>query len=171
MDDKMDEVKVVIEEPDSGDVEAMAALFKEDMDALGVETKVADQLEVARAAVDGMAGDQKSCLCWVARVGQGEEEESFVGGVLLANFNWSLKFAGRALWIEALYVTPRARRRGIGVMLIDRVLDWSEDNGVRGIDLEAYRGNTPASILYRSFGFRRLGRERFYYRVEGSGYL
>ncbi len=158
---------VVIEAPDDEDVSALAELFKEDMDDLGVETSIEDQCTVAQAAVDGMASDPPECLCWVARFGDDQE----IGGLVLANFNWSLKFAGRALWIEALYVTPRARRRGIGVRLIDTVLDWAEENGIRGIDLEAYRGNTPASILYRSFGFHRLGRERFYFRVEGSGYL
>ena len=159
--------EVAIEEPAADDVAAIAGLFKEDMDALGVDTKLEDQREVARAVVEGMASSPRECLCWVARFG----EDRQVGGLVLANFNWSLKFAGRALWIEALYVTPAARRRGIGAMLVEHVLDWSEEHGIRGIDLEAYRGNTPASILYRSIGFRRLGRERFYYRVEGSGYL
>jgi ribosomal protein S18 acetylase RimI-like enzyme len=50
-------------------------------------------------------------------------------------------------------------------------LDWAEDNEIRGVDLEAYRGNTPASILYRSVGFHRLGRERFYYRIGEAEYL
>ena len=163
--------EVVIEAPQMEDVDALAVLFKEDMDDLGVETSLEDQREVARAVVEGMTSDSPQCLCWVARVPIGEDGAPEIGGLVLANFNWSIKFAGRALWIEALYVTPRTRRRGLGAELVEVILDWAEENGIRGIDLEAYRGNTPASILYRSFGFRRLGRERFYFRVEGSGYL
>ena len=44
---------------------------------------------------------------------------------------------------------------------MDALLDWAEENGIEGIDLESYRLNAPASILYRTLGFRRLGRERF----------
>lgn len=161
--------EVVIDEPTTEDVDAMARLFKEDMDALGVETSLEDQEAVAASVVDAMSADPPECLCWVARLEL--DGEPAIGGLVLANFNWSLKFAGRALWIEALYVTPRARRRGIGAQLVERTLDWAEAHGIRGIDLEAYRGNTPASVLYRSLGFHRLGRERFYFRVEGDGYL
>lgn len=159
--------QVVIEEPTDADAAAIAGLFKEDMDDLGVQTSLDDQIEVAKAAIEGMNATPRHCLCWVARVGDDRE----MGGVVFANFNWSLKFAGRALWLEELYVTPSARRRGIGARLVEQVLDWAESHDIKGIDLEAYRGNTPASILYRSFGFRRLGRERFYFRLQGSGYL
>ncbi len=160
--------EIVIDEPTGADVDVMAELFKEDMDALGVDTRLEMQREVARAVVEEATSRPPQCLCWVARV---RGEESQIGGLILANFNWSLKFAGRALWIETLYVTPTQRRKGIGARLVETMLDWAEEQEIRGVDLEAYRGNTPASILYRSLGFRRLGRERFYFRIEGSGYL
>jgi ribosomal protein S18 acetylase RimI-like enzyme len=161
------QVDVIIEMPERADIAAMAQLFKQDMDDLGVEVDLEELKVVAEAAVEGGSPDNPDCLCWVARLESGGDAL----GVVLANFNWSLKFAGRALWIEELYVAPEARRRGIGRMLVERVLDYAEAEGIRGVDLEAYRGNTPASILYRSLGFYRLGRERFYYKVEGSGYL
>lgn len=153
--------------PGADETAAIADLFEEDMDDLGVETSREDLKEIAHQVVDGMSASPPECLCWVARRGADRE----IVGVVLANFNWSLKFAGRSLWIETLYVTPSARRNGIGRGLVEHLLDWAEAHEIRGIDLEAYRGNTPASILYRSLGFHRLGRERFYYRVEGSGYL
>lgn len=159
--------EVAIEAPTSEDIEAVTDLFEEDMSDLGVETSRDDLAEVAGRVVDAMAEDPPECLCWVAR----DQADQQVVGVVLANFNWSLKFAGRALWIETLYVTPSARRRGIGRGLVEHLLEWAEQHDIRGIDLEAYRGNTPASILYRSLGFHRLGRERFYYRVEGAEYL
>ena len=82
-------------------------------------------------------------------------------GVLFAHTYWSAKHGGRAVWLEQLYVRPTARRLGMGRLLVNALLDWAEVNGIRGIDLESYRLNAPASILYRSMGFRRLGRERF----------
>lgn len=158
---------VIIEMPGGDDIPVIARLFKQDMDDLGVETSLEDLERVAEAAVGYRDQEHPECLCWVARL----QPEGDPVGVVLANFNWSLKFAGRSLWIEELYVSPEARRRGLGRLLVEKVLDYAEEQGIRGIDLEAYRGNTPASILYRSLGFYRLGRERFYYRVEGSGYL
>ena len=161
------QTQLTIDAPQSDDAACLARLFKEDMDDLGVETKLEELEEVADAVIDGMAQRPRRCLCWVARSGEVGE----VVGVVLANFNWSLKFAGRSLWIETLYVTPSARRRGLGAELVEHLLDWAEAHEIKGIDLEAYQGNTPASILYRSFGFERLGRERFYFRLQGSGYL
>lgn len=158
---------ISIDEPRPEDVDRIGTLFEEDMADLGVETDSDDLRELARSVTEGMAQDPAECLCWVAR----RPSDDQVVGLVLANFNWSVKFGGRSLWIETLYVTPDARRRGLGRALVEQLLDWAEQHDIRGIDLEAYRGNTPASILYRTLGFHRLGRERFYYRLEGSEYL
>ena len=81
--------------------------------------------------------------------------------MILVNFYQSIKFGGPSLWIEGLYVSPAVRRRGVGHALVDFVIDWGEANGFLGIDLEAYQHNTPAAVLYRTLGFRRLNRSRF----------
>ena len=151
----------VIERPEGRDVERLATFFYEDMKNLGVDTSLASQKEVAQGVVERT---DPQCQCWVIRA----TSEGEARGVVVANGNWSIKFGGRSLWIESLYVDPQARRRGYGRRLVEFVLDWAEEHGIKGIDLEAYRGNTPASILYRSLGFYRLGRERFYYRLSGE---
>lgn len=145
----------------------MARLFGEDMSDLRVDVTHQQMVELATRVVEDLESESPGCVCWVARDLELDEPV----GVVLANFEWSLKFAGRALWIEELYVTPSARRRGLGRMLVEFLLDWAEDNDIAGIDLEAYQGNTPASILYRSIGFHRLGRERFYYRLGPDEFL
>jgi ribosomal protein S18 acetylase RimI-like enzyme len=152
-----------IERPSEADVPAVAGLFREDMTHLGVDTDREDLEQLAAWIVDAMRGDPPACLCWVAR----REKNAELIGVIVANFHWSLKFAGRSLWIEELYVTPDARREGFGRALVDRVVEYAQEHDLRGIDLEAYQGNTPASVLYRTAGFRRLGRERFY-RIIGD---
>ena len=48
----------------------------------------------------------------------------------------------------------------------DIMLDWAEERGVLGVDIEAYHRNTPASVLYRTSGFWRLGRERFHLKLD-----
>lgn len=157
----------IIETPEPRDVEALARMFKEDMDDLRVDVDLDDLTQLARDVIRGSDEGDPEKLCWIARLEEGGEAV----GVVLANLNYSLKFAGRALWIEELYVTPKGRRKGLGRLLVEHLLDWAEDNDIRGIDLEAYQGNTPASILYRSLGFHRLGRERFYYRLGEEEFL
>lgn len=163
----MDNSEIVYDAPTPADISRIGQLFYEDMTDLGVGITDDDMARLAAHVVEAGDADEPSFLCRVARPAPGEPP----CGVVLANFNWSLKFAGRALWIEELYVTPDYRRRGIGHALVDVVLDYAEAHGFRGIDIEAYQGNTPASILYRTMGFHRLGRERFYYRLGEQEFL
>ena len=158
---------VVYGEPTVDDVDAIAELFVEDMTDLGMDTSMDAMRGLVESIVEDLQSSDPQCVCWVARPGESQPP----CGVVLANFNWSLKFGGRALWIEEMYVTPAHRRRGIGRALVDRVLDYAEAHGFHGIDLEAYQGNTSASVLYRTMGFHRLGRERFYFHLGDQQYL
>lgn len=164
---QVDRTQIIYDAPTPADSERIGRLFYEDMTDLGVGITAEDMAQLAAQIVAQSEAPEPSFLCRVARPGAGAEP----CGVVLANFNWSLKFAGRALWIEELYVTPDYRRLGIGRALVDVVLDYAERHGFRGIDIEAYQGNTPASILYRTMGFHRLGRERFYYRLGAQEFL
>ena len=87
--------------------------------------------------------------------------EGAVSGVLLASSFFSLKVNGRALWIEALFVKPEYRRRGVARALVEHLLDWAEGASYQGIELESYGMNTAASILFRDLDFKRLARERY----------
>jgi len=156
-----------VDRPKPEDATAVAELFHEDMTHLGLEADPADLEELASAIIEGALQDPPGCLCWVART----RADGPAVGVIFANFHWSLKFAGRSLWIEELYVTPDERRQGLGRALVDRVVEYAGDHDIDGIDLEAYQGNTPASVLYRTAGFHRLGRERFYRRIGDSDFL
>lgn len=163
----MDKPEILYDAPTLADIKRIGQLFFEDMTDLGVGITDEDMFRLATHVVEGSMAEEPSFLCRVARPGPGVEP----CGVVLANFNWSLKFAGRAMWIEELYVTPDFRRMGIGRELVDVVLDYADQHGFRGIDIEAYQGNTPASVLYRTMGFHRLGRERFYYRLGPQEFL
>lgn len=154
---------VRIEDPCLSDCPALGRLFLEDMRHLGVEVSLESLETLAENVVRALDQDPRPLLCRVARIVEADGSVQTVG-VLLAHYFYSLKFGGRALWIEELYVSPIARRKGIGRLLVEDLLDFAETkNDILGIDLEAYHGNTPASILYRSLGFQRLGRERFSY--------
>jgi len=156
-----------VDEPVEEDAPDVAELFHEDIQHLGVDAERDRLEELAERIIHSSMEDPPDCLCWVAR----RDREGRAVGVIVANFNWSLKFAGRSLWIEELYVTPDQRRQGLGRALVDRVVEYARNHDITGIDLEAYQGNTPASVLYRTAGFHRLGRERFYRRIGDGEFL
>ncbi len=142
--------------PHLDDRTRIAEMLSGDMHDLGLNRSTEELLEVA----DLILSDQgRSSFCRVVRP-KGKDEAV---GLVLANVLFSPKFAGKALWLENLYVDPQWRRNGLGRRLVEYTLDWAETHGIKGIDLEAYQGNTPAAILYRSLGFERLSRERFWF--------
>jgi len=62
-----------------------------------------------------------------------------------------------------LAVAPEARRRGVGALLLERLLAEAEKSGVRAVFLEVRASNDRAIALYRRRGFREVGRRRDYY--------
>lgn len=139
------------------DREAVVSLFAEDLTDLKLPV---DPVALSNV-YDALIGDARAVVLVVRDAPGG-----IAVGVLVASRIASVKFSGWSLWIEELYVARRARQRGLGRHLVLHLLDMARAENVRGIDLEAYHGNAPAALLYRSLGFRRLGRERFFYRLE-----
>ncbi|GEM_PF-1346555 len=150
-------LEAIVEEAIPTDRAAVVDLFAEDLAYLRMDV----DLEALARVFDSMLVDPRAVVL-VAR----EKEGGQAAGVLVASRMLSVKFAGRALWIEELYVGKHARRRGYGRDLVEGLMDLAEDWGIRGIDLEAYHGNDAAALLYRSLGFMRLGRERFSYTFD-----
>jgi ribosomal-protein-alanine N-acetyltransferase len=66
--------------------------------------------------------------------------------------------------IADLAVAPTARRRGIGGVLLDRVLAEAMESGARALYLEVRESNSAARALYQSRGFDMVGRRRGYYQ-------
>ena len=155
----MDEI--IIELAVAGDCDTLAAMYSADMQELGVNQTPEDLRRLVSTSLENQGSHS---FTWVARVSDGA-----IAGVLLAAPFWSLKVAGRALWIEELYVPAEYRRRGIARQLVDFCMDWADDNGFEGVELEAYRMNTAASCLYRALGFRRLAHERYCFHFEVDG--
>lgn len=147
-----------IEQARTDDAEAVIDLFIEDLTELRAPVGERDAL---LRVFHGLLAEPRATVLVVRHIASGRAV-----GVLVANEILSVKFAGRSLWIEELYVGLRWRRNGLGRMMVEALLDQARDVGVRGIDLEAYQGNAPAAMLYRALGFRRLGRERFHYRFD-----
>lgn len=59
--------------------------------------------------------------------------------------------------ITAMWVDPRFRKRGIGDLLIKRILEWAQENDYSECRLWVTEVNAAAQRLYKRNGFRRTG--------------
>jgi ribosomal-protein-alanine N-acetyltransferase len=66
--------------------------------------------------------------------------------------------------VATLAVAPRARRLGVGSLLLDSAIDAAKGRGVAAVYLEVRASNSAAKQLYASRGFREIGIRRNYYR-------
>ena len=60
-------------------------------------------------------------------------------------------------------VSPERRRRGIAMMLLERLFELTAGRGHRGYTLEVRVSNVEAIALYERLGFRARGVRRGYY--------
>ena len=73
--------------------------------------------------------------------------------------------------IANVAVAPAARRRGIGAVLLDRILDIAATFGARSVFLEVRESNEAAQKLYESRRFAVAGRRKAYYRKPSEDAL
>ena len=65
--------------------------------------------------------------------------------------------------IQRIAVLPAYRRQGIARKLMDAMMISARRKGARAMALEVRESNRAAVNLYRSAGFREIGRRRGYY--------
>ena len=80
----------------------------------------------------------------------------------LAGFSCLMSFADEGEILN-IAVKTSARKRGIGQLLMDAMLNEGTANGVRDFYLEVRESNTAARHLYEKNGFLILGVRRRYY--------
>ena len=148
----------VITAPDAADIPQLMEMFRVDLESLRLP---ADSDRLRDTAEQLIAADPDRSHVRVARSALGLP----AAGVMVAHRWVSVKFSGPAFWIETLFVSKSLRRQGMGRRMVEDLIEHCRATGARGIDLESYQMNAPASYLYRSLGFRRIGRERYSFRV------
>jgi [ribosomal protein S18]-alanine N-acetyltransferase len=120
--------------------------------------------------IDGILAIQTACpeiAQWTERdyerVARGEmagwvgEEESSVLGFLVA------RRVVNEIEILNFAVSPEARRRGIGAMLLRETLTWGGTFGAAQVILEVRASNCAALRFYERHNFRVVGRRARYY--------
>ena len=70
----------------------------------------------------------------------------------------------RRLWIlNDLYVSPNARKKGIGEALMERARQWAVETGAEGLSLETAVDNRTAQRLYEKLGYKK---DEVYFRYN-----
>lgn len=94
----------------------------------------------------------ESISIWVAKTG-----EKLAGYMLLQHVAGEME-------LHTIAVAEDLRRRGIGMRLMEHMLEESRRLGVNRIFLQVRPSNAAARRLYEKFGFRAVGIRRAYYR-------
>jgi ribosomal protein S18 acetylase RimI-like enzyme len=114
------------------------------------------------AASLGKAGAMTSTADDIERFGFGDRPRfeallAFDGdepvGLAVYFFEFSTWRGRPGVYVQDLYVAPRARGRGLGRELMDAVRQRSATLGGRYVKLSVYDGNPAAIGFYRSLGF------------------
>ena len=63
----------------------------------------------------------------------------------------------RTVSLYSMFVTRRARRRGVGAALVQAGVAWAASIGAERVTLMVIEGNTPAATLYEACGFVYTG--------------
>jgi [ribosomal protein S18]-alanine N-acetyltransferase len=74
--------------------------------------------------------------------------------------------AGDEAELYRIAVLPALRGRGRGRWLLERLLAWAREQGLRAVHLEVRAGNAAARRLYARAGFAETGRRPGYYAAR-----
>jgi ribosomal-protein-alanine N-acetyltransferase len=73
--------------------------------------------------------------------------------------------------VSTIAVAPRWRYLGLGALLLTWIIEHALIHDVSVVRLEVREHNERAQSLYRSYGFKVVGRRRGYYRDTGEDAL
>lgn len=80
------------------------------------------------------------------------EDNELIGFILCEERKWN-----NTLYVENLLVSESHRRKGIGKLLIKKVIEISHHKNFRHIELETQNTNVPAIEFYKKQGFEITG--------------
>jgi ribosomal protein S18 acetylase RimI-like enzyme len=104
--------------------------------------------ETLGAGVRALLDERAPGRYWIA------ELDSAVVGQLLITFEWSDWRNRMVWWIQSVYVTPSARRRGVFRALYDHAKREAQAQGAGGLRLYVDVTNSRAQAVYATLGMK-----------------
>jgi len=103
----------------------------------------------------------------LGRIAMIQWDDSIVGFLALT-FGFSLEFGGRDAFVDELYVTGRARGKGLGTAALQEAEQICRREGIHALHLEVEFENIPARELYARIGYKEHSRFLMTRRIEWS---
>ncbi|MEB1806208.1 MAG: GNAT family N-acetyltransferase [Bacillaceae bacterium] len=132
----------------------IADLLMGQMETLGKEDAYDRLLEAINLALQ----EGSSAHIFVA------ELEGAIIGAAFFNIGISITKGGHYIWLNDLYVHKEYRNRGIAKKLLLKIIYWSENEDIKGIELETGINNEATKALYNSLGFYDIISKRYGFR-------
>jgi len=84
-----------------------------------------------------------------------EEDDKVIGYVLVQWFTALpiVKFKRKG-YVSNLYIDIKYRKKGIGIKLVKKAMEWLKKNEVKHVSLEIHVDNKAAQNLYKKLGFK-----------------
>ncbi len=95
------------------------------------------------------------------------EEDGKLVGIVACDSNWVTE-KGRVLEIHELFVLPEYRGTGAGEKLLDIALGYAKKKGLKKVMLWVGKGNERAIRFYKKEGFKIVGEQGKWLRMEKS---
>jgi L-amino acid N-acyltransferase YncA len=95
-----------------------------------------------------------------------DEDEKVLGFARVSAYSVRRAYAG--VGEHAVYVGPHARRRGVGVKLLEALAQASENAGYYKLTSRVFTTNEASLKLHRAAGFTEVGVQRRHGRLEGE---
>lgn len=133
--------KVIIRKAIENDVKSLLDLVKE----LAVYEHCPNEVEVSEEEMkEAGFGENKVFDAFVAEVGNS------IVGIAIFYTGYST-WKGKTLYLEDFLVTESWRRKGIGKLLFERVIEEARERKVRRMDWQVLEWNEPAINFYRKY--------------------
>ena len=132
--------------PESGDADTVFQVTAAALAARALRGVVPPEVEVVVEYVDGQA---------VAHVV--ESGTQVASGIAAFDRDW--------VGFRSVTVNPEHRRRGLGLAVMDALLDWGAERGATTAYIQVLGDNAPALALYERLGFREHHRYRYLARA------
>lgn len=129
-----------------------------------------DIAELARLETELFADDAWSAQSWWAELAGRPCREYVVatageGGEILGYAG--LDHGGEVADVMTIAVAPAGRRRGLGTLLLDTLIERTRARGESHLLLEVRADNDAALALYERAGFSTISIRRRYYQPDG----
>jgi aminoglycoside 6'-N-acetyltransferase I len=107
--------------------------------------------------IDGFLEDAERHILSAAFVCEESSGET-TGFLELFLRNYAEGCSGMTPYVEAWYVCPDARRRGVGRALMDAAAAWARANGFVELDSDTELENEASQLAHRENGFEEVER-------------